>query len=497
MSYIQPKVDYKDGDVLHGIDLNASNEVIKAGVDDNFDRIQGLETAKQDVIDSSNKLDYSLLDNTPEIPTKVSDLTNDTGFITADYHDSTKQNVLTAGEGIQIQGDVISNTQTSAEWGNIQGNIEEQLDLMIAFDDKQDVIDNNNKLDYNLLDNTPTIPSKTSDLTNDSGFIDNTYHDNTKQDTLVSGTNIKTINNQNILGSGNISIGGGSGGTSDYDQLENRPQINNVTLSGNKSLSDLGINIPTKLSDLTNDNNTVTDANYVHTDSNFTTAEKTKLSGIETGAEVNEIDTIKVNNVAQPVSSKEVNITVPTNLSDLTNDNNTVTDANYVHTDNNYTSTEKTKLAGIEAGAQVNVDEILIGDESSATADTKLIIEESDLDFQGLDYVEDVYSTDEVKTNKVWIDGKPIYRKVIEYTMTNSPGEYPSVNTGITNVEHIFIFVERQYGTNNSQYVSGITEYNGYFDKSNGTFTFNRANTDATKAEPGNYKIILEYTKTS
>lgn len=34
---------------------------------------------------------------------------------------------------------------------------------------------------------------------------------------------------------------GGSGGTSDYTELENKPQINSVTLSGNKSLSDLGI----------------------------------------------------------------------------------------------------------------------------------------------------------------------------------------------------------------------------------------------------------------
>ena len=34
----------------------------------------------------------------------------------------------------------------------------------------------------------------------------------TKQDTLVSGTNIKTINNQSILGEGNIEIQGGSGG---------------------------------------------------------------------------------------------------------------------------------------------------------------------------------------------------------------------------------------------------------------------------------------------
>ena len=62
-----------------------------------------------------------------------------------------------------------------------------------------------------------------------------------KQDVLVSGTNIKTINNQSLLGSGNISIGGGGGGTDDYDELSNRPQINSITLTGNKSLADLGI----------------------------------------------------------------------------------------------------------------------------------------------------------------------------------------------------------------------------------------------------------------
>ena len=35
--------------------------------------------------------------------------------------------------------------------------------------------------------------------------------------------------------------GGGGGGTTNYNALENKPQINDVTLSGNKSLSDLGI----------------------------------------------------------------------------------------------------------------------------------------------------------------------------------------------------------------------------------------------------------------
>ena len=57
-----------------------------------------------------------------------------------------------------------------------------------------------------------TVPTKTSQLTNDSGYITNSYHDNTKQDTLVSGSNIKTINGNSILGPGNITISGGGGG---------------------------------------------------------------------------------------------------------------------------------------------------------------------------------------------------------------------------------------------------------------------------------------------
>lgn len=89
---------------------------------------------------------------------------------------------------------------------------------------------------------------------------------NNKQDVLISGENIKTINNESILGSGNIEIGGGGGGTSNYNALTNKPKINNVELKGNKSLNDLGIQpagnyalkseiptVPTKVSAFTND----------------------------------------------------------------------------------------------------------------------------------------------------------------------------------------------------------------------------------------------------
>lgn len=52
-----------------------------------------------------------------------------------------------------------------------------------------------------------TIPTKTSDLTNDSGFLTEHQDISGKQDVLVSGTNIKTINNNSIVGSGNLSVG--------------------------------------------------------------------------------------------------------------------------------------------------------------------------------------------------------------------------------------------------------------------------------------------------
>ena len=61
-----------------------------------------------------------------------------------------------------------------------------------------------------------------------------------KQDVLVSGKNIKTINNLSLLGSGNIDIQGG-GGTGDYDNLINQPQVNGNKLIGNKTSEQLGL----------------------------------------------------------------------------------------------------------------------------------------------------------------------------------------------------------------------------------------------------------------
>lgn len=135
--------------------------------------------------------------------------------------------------------------------------------------------------------------------------------------------------------------GGGSGGTTNYEALNNKPKINNVELTGNKSLADLGINIPTKTSELTNDANFVNQTalnealdDYTNTTAlnqllsnkvdkeagkglsanDFTNTLKDKLDGIESSAEVNKINSISVNGVAQTISNKAVNLDVASNL---------------------------------------------------------------------------------------------------------------------------------------------------------------------------------------
>lgn len=96
----------------------------------------------------------------------------------------------------------------------------------------------------------------------------------------------------------------------------------------------------------------------------YTTDEKTKLSGVAAGAQVNIIETVKVNGTAQTVSGKAVDITVPTKLGDLTNDkdfiDNTVSNlANYYIKTETYSKTEVNELVGQIATIQISVVESL------------------------------------------------------------------------------------------------------------------------------------------
>lgn len=97
---------------------------------------------------------------------------------------------------------------------------------------------------YDDLSGKPTIPSKVSDLTNDSGYLTSSDLSG-KQDTLVSGVNVKTINGNSILGSGNLPIATGSTITIDaaLDATSENPVQNkviNTALSGKQDIvSDL------------------------------------------------------------------------------------------------------------------------------------------------------------------------------------------------------------------------------------------------------------------
>ena len=65
------------------------------------------------------------------------------------------------------------------------------------------------------------------------------------------------------------------------------------------------------------------------------------------------------------------------------------------------------------------------------------------------DLVEDVYSNNEVKTNKVWIDGKPIYRKVIIATINQNNTDIDLSGTIISNIDamiSISAILKNKYG---------------------------------------------------
>ena len=223
----------------------------------------------------------------PTVPTKTSDLTNDSGFITTDndeklktiinnntnqlshyiifgsnsetastkYIDTTgltysSKNGTPSVDGHAILG--LGNSTGSGTAGNKQGILRLNSNTIYNVTLKADNLTNTRTILFPDKAGTialtsdippiPLIPTDLSDLNNDlnvsdfpndAGYITGyTETDpvftasaaygisttditnwNSKQAALVSGTNIKTINNESLLGSGNITIqsGGGSG----------------------------------------------------------------------------------------------------------------------------------------------------------------------------------------------------------------------------------------------------------------------------------------------
>ena len=207
--------------------IQSANVVIASYTNKNITDLAKLENEtnllKTDVTNLNNEI--KLKADKTEIPTKTSDLTNDSNYITPSYHDATKQDVLVSGTNIKtINNQDILGTgnieleSSSAVWGSITGELHNQQDLHNALQAKADITD---------------IPTKTSELTNDSGYITNEYHDATKQDVI---NNLDIINNNLKFSSNEIVVG----------EYLNKPLYRKVI----EATVNANANITTKLSDL-------------------------------------------------------------------------------------------------------------------------------------------------------------------------------------------------------------------------------------------------------
>ena len=145
------------------------------------------------------------------VPTKTSDLTNDSGFINSEQAQTQIDSSVSGKVDTDIFTAYTANTKT-------------EIDNAVS-----------GKVDSSRVDEIEEVTA--------SALVE--LH-NTKQDILVSGTNIKTINNESILGSGNIVIQGGSGGGS-YTAGAN------INISTDNVISVTGITIPTSNTAFTND----------------------------------------------------------------------------------------------------------------------------------------------------------------------------------------------------------------------------------------------------
>lgn len=206
----------KDGtttaEIRDGEDGQGSGDMLKATYDTNDNGIvDNAEKVNNHTVLTDVPADAVFTDTTYTAGTNVS-ISNEnvisatnTTYTAGTNVSISEQNVIsatdttyTAGTGIDITNGVISNTQTSAEWGNISGTISTQTDLMAELLLKRDM--------------TPTKLNDTEQGTSDSPYILNTMNlgyyyvetpagYSTKYFKLTSTTNAMSITN-NASGDG-------------------------------------------------------------------------------------------------------------------------------------------------------------------------------------------------------------------------------------------------------------------------------------------------------
>jgi len=173
------------------------------------------------------------------------------------------------------------------------------------------------------------MPSKTSDLENDSGFIDKSVNDLTNYELKTStGSSIDlSIDNQTYVMTLKLKNSAGDIISEGEADLPIESMIINVEYNDGILTFTLqnGQTIDVPISDLVDglvpDTRTINGKDLkqdivltgkdIDKDYNtFTATEKTKLEGIETGAEVNVLEAVKINDEALDIEGKAVNILV-------------------------------------------------------------------------------------------------------------------------------------------------------------------------------------------
>ena len=175
---------------------------------------------------------YSDLTNKPSIPSKTSDLTNDSGFITSvDWSDVNNK------PSIPVIDPALNSTSTNGLQNKVIKNaLDGKADSShthVASDITSGLASVATSGSYADLNNKPSIPSKTSDLTNDSGFITSVDWSD-----VNNKPNIPTVNNATLT------------------IQRNGATVKTFTANASANVT-ADITVPTKTSDLTNDSNFV------------------------------------------------------------------------------------------------------------------------------------------------------------------------------------------------------------------------------------------------
>lgn len=233
------------------------------------------------------------------VPTKVSDLTNDSGYITG----ISSTMVVSALGYTPVNPSSLATVATTGQYSDLSGKptipTVNNATLTIKRNGTSVGTFSANASTDKAID--ITVPTKVSDLTNDSGFISGITS------TMVT----------NALGFTPYDSANPSGYQANVIETV---KVNGTALTPTSKA--VNVTVPTKVSDLTNDSGFITgiSSSMVITALGYTPYSAANPNGYQ----ANVIETVKVNGVALTPSSKAVNVTVPTKVTDLTDH------ANYV-----------------------------------------------------------------------------------------------------------------------------------------------------------------------